>query len=229
MHNVTDMATNVSVFMSNPDNKTLWQTNKAITDTMAEVDGDLATLAGLDTKQLAPITGQAAEKATTRFAFESQILVIASQLAALAAKNNDTVLEAQSDLSLSALDKMAVQDLEETGTRIANLATANLTALADYNITAADVTAVGTLQAKFHAAQTAPRQAIVDRKKENDMLPPLVSDLLSTLRRQLDRQMIAFKQGNPEFYAGYVAARVIVDRGNPAKAKKPAPAPAPTA
>lgn len=227
MHNVTDMATNVSVFMSKPDNKTIWQTNKAIGDTMTVVDDDLTTLSGLDTKQLAPITGQAADKATTRFDFEQQILLIANQLAALAAKNNDATLEAQSDLSLSGLDKMPVQDLEATATRIANLATANLAALVDYNLKAADVTALGTMQTKFHAAQTAPRQAIVDRKKENEMLPPLVSSLLSTLRRQLDRQMIAFKQANPEFYAGYLAARVIVDRGNPAKAKTPTPAAAP--
>lgn len=229
MHNVADMATNVSVFMSKPENKPIWQGNKAVGDTLAVVDADLETLAGVDTKQLAPIIGPAADKAKTRFDFEQQILVIAGQLAAFAAKNKDATLEAQADLTHAGLDKMAVQDLEETATRIANLATANLTALADYGLTDADVTALGTLQTKFHAAQTAPRQAVVDRKKENEMLPPLVSSMLSTLHRQLDRQMLSFKQSNPEFYAGYLAARVIVDRGNPAKEQPPAPTPAPAA
>jgi hypothetical protein len=47
------------------------------------------------------------------------------------------------------------------------------------------------------------------------------------LRRRLDRQMTVFKAAHPDLYAGYLAARVIVDRGNPAKKKTPAPAPTP--
>ena len=89
------------------------------------------------------------------------------------------------------------------------------------------MTELGTLGTAFDAAQTAPRQAIVDRKKETELLPPLVSNLLTTLRRRLDRQVIAFKTTQPEFYTGYQAARVIVDRGNPPKKKKPAPTPTP--
>ena len=220
-HNVTDMATAVSVFMDN--NKVTWQTNKAISDTLSEVNADLGTLAGLDTKQTTPIIGSAVDKATSRFDFEGKVLLVANQLAALATKNNDGTLEAQTDLSLAALDKMAVQDLEATAERIGALATANMTALADYNIKPADVTELAALAAAFHTAQTAPRQAIVERKKETEMVPPLVSNLLTTLRRRLDRQMVTFKAPNPEFYAGYISARVIVDRGH--AAKKPAPPP----
>jgi hypothetical protein len=41
--------------------------------------------------------------------------------------------------------------------------------------------------------------------------------------------MVMFKKSNPEFYAGYLAARVIVDRGghNAATPTPPAPAAAP--
>ena len=38
--------------------------------------------------------------------------------------------------------------------------------------------------------------------------------------------MTTYKRSNPEFYAGYVAARMIVDRGG-GGAKKPTPKPAP--
>ena len=219
--NVTEMTSTVSAYMAK--NHATWQSNKAISDTVVEVDADLTTIAGLDTKQQLPTTGAAVDKATIRFDYEGQILLIAHQLAALAAKNNDGTLEAQADLSLSGLDKLAADELEAAATRIAALATTNLLALADYGILPADLTKLADLATKFHAAKTGPRSAVVDRKIETDLLQPLVSNLLSTLRRQLDRQLITFKGTNPDFYAGYLTARVIVERGHPAK--KPVIAP----
>ena len=50
--------------------------------------------------------------------------------------------------------------------------------------------------------------------------------MTSLLRNHLDKQMLMFKKSNPEFYAGYASARVIMDRGS-RKGSSPAPAPAP--
>ena len=146
---------------------------------------------------------------------------IGGQIAALGAANNDHTLEQQGDVTLSGLDKMKESDLIATATRIGALATANMTALADYGITPADVTELSDLATAFQGLQAAPRQAVVDRKKENAQFPPVGSHLLSILRRRLDRQMLVFKQTQPEFYAGYLGSRVIVDRGAPPKPKDP--------
>ena len=218
LQNVTDMGTNVSVFMKK--NQTLWQSNAAITACMGLVDGDLTTLAGVDVKAAAPITGPADDKAVARFDLENKILLIANQIAALGVANNDLTLEGQADLSMTDLDRLKEADLVATATRIGNLATANLSALAAYNVTQTDIDALTALATRFQGLKTAPRQAVVDRKKEIGQMPPVASHLLSTLRRQLDRQMFTFKQAQPEFYAGYLAARVIVDRGAAAKKKK---------
>jgi hypothetical protein len=219
--NIIDMATLVSTYMAK--NKTLWQTNTAITDTMTEVDADLAAVSGVDVKQAVPVTGPAADKAVARHALEEEIMVVANQIAALAAKNNDATTEAQADLTLSKLDALKEEDLTATAARIGALATANLPALAAYGITAADVTKLTGLSTAFSATKTGPRAAVVNRKGQTELLPPAVSNLLSTLRRRLDRQVSVFKAGNPEFYAGYLAARVIVNRGNPAKKNTPTP------
>ena len=80
------------------------------------------------------------------------------------------------------------------------------------------------LVSEFHGVKTAPRDAVVERKKHTDTLPGLTRRLRSILRRRLDRQMTLFKRPQPEFYAGYLAARVIVDRGHAPAAAKPAPA-----
>ena len=115
--------------------------------------------------------------------------------------------------------------LEATGKNISELATANIAALAGYNITAADVTALDNLTTAFHGAKTEPRAAVVDRKKQTDTLPGAIADVRSILRNRLDKQMTTYRRTNGEFYAGYLAARVIVDRGG-GGGKKPAP-PAP--
>jgi len=200
---------------------------KAIVDTVADVKGQLAAIGEADKKQQTPTTGAKQDKRNVRSDFEDEILVVADQLAALGAKNNDATLEAQAHLSLPLLDKLSVDELEATGKRISELATANLAALADYGIAQADITALDGLRTQFGGVKNAPRSAIVDRKKETDIIPGMVTKLRSTLRRQLDRLMTPFKRTNPEFYAGYLAARVIVDKGGGGGKKQPPTPPAP--
>ena len=77
-------------------------------------------------------------------------------------------------------------------------------------------------------AKTKPREAVVDRSKELQQETPLVKNLRSVLHRQLDRLLLNFKKTHPEFYAGYLAARVLVDRGHSAKKKTPPSPPPPT-
>ena len=225
--NRTERASTTSAYMAK--NNVIWAGNLALTDTMTEVDADLGAVAGLDVKQKTPIDGEAVDKATVQLHVEEKILLVADQVAALAAKNGDAVLEAQADLNLTQLDVLSADDLEATATRIVNLATANLPALAAYKITQADLTELTTLTGTFHTAKTTPRVAVVDRKKQTDSLVPLVKSLKSALQRRLDRQMRVYKKPQPEFYAGYLAARVIVDRGHGPKTKPPtAPATPPT-
>jgi hypothetical protein len=221
--NATEMASTVSAYAGK--NKTIWQGVPAIVATVADVDAQIAAIGDADKKQQTPTGGAAEDKATVRHDYEDQILLIADQLASLAAKNNDATLEAQVALSLATLDKLSADELEATAKRVSGLATPKLAALADFGIAAGDVTDLDSLTTKFHGAKTAPREAVVDRKKETDVIPGLIAKLRSTLRRQLDRQMTRFKRSNPEFYAGYLAARVIVDKGGGGGKKPTSPAP----
>ncbi len=85
--NVTDMAGTVSANMGK--NQTIWQGVPAITATVADVDAAIGAIADADKKQQAPTTGAAEDKATVRHDYEDQILLIADQLASLAAKKKD--------------------------------------------------------------------------------------------------------------------------------------------
>jgi hypothetical protein len=222
--NRTGMAGTVSAYMNK--NQTIWSGNVAIVETVADLDAALAQTGQKAGLQETPITGAASQKVQTRHDFEEEVLMIASQISAMAAKNNDLNLVAQAELTLPQLDKMPDDELEETGTRISGLATANLAALADYGITAVDVTNLNNLTTQFHSLKTAPRTAIAERAAQTKTLPPVVKTITSILRNRLDKQMLIFKSKNPEFYAGYLSARVIVDRSGsnhvtPAPAQNP--------
>jgi len=219
------MCHTVSSYMGK--NQPLWSANIAMNDTVAELDANNGIIADKVRRQQTPTTGAADEKELVKFEFEEKILEIADQLAALAEKNQDANLAAQVELNLSALDKLADDDLEAVGQRVVELATLNQAALADYEITAADVAELTALKVRFHGVKTAPRTAIAGRAGETGTLPEVLRRQMSLLRNRLDKQMRKFKKGSPEFYAGYRSARVIVDRGGSGGGGSSTPPPAP--
>ncbi len=217
--NRTGMFSTVSAYMNT--NKSLWSGVKAISDTVDDLDSGIADISDSAGKQQTPVTGAAAQKAQVRHSYEEQILFIADQLAAFAEVSSDAELAGKVELSLSSLDKLADDDLEETGTLIANLAMLKLADLADYGITQADIDALKSLTTQFHAAKTSPREAVASRSGETNTLPDKIAEVTSILRNRLDKLMTRFKTSNAQFYTGYLTARVVVDRGGSAAKAKP--------
>lgn len=56
---------------------------------------------------------------------------------------------------------------------------------------------------------------IADKAGKTATLPQMIRDAKSLLRTRLDKLMTVFRASNPSFYAGYLSARVIVDRHGP--------------
>jgi hypothetical protein len=200
-------------------NITIWTGTKAVVDTMGQLNGALGNVSQTAQDQETPIVGEEDKKALARHDLEDEIMRIAGALGSLATKTNDPVLAGQTELTLAQMDKMDADTLEETGNRISGLA--------DYNILQADLTAFGTMITNFHDAKTGPRTAVAKRASKTKALPGGVKSVNSILRNQLDKEMLMFKKSNPEFYAGYVSARVVVNRGGHKTGTQPAPAPAP--
>ena len=201
---------------------------KAVKDAVADLDADIAAISETARKHQTPTAGATDEKEQVRLEFEERLLEVADQLAALAEKNKDANLAAQVEFTLSSLDKLEDDALEETGQSVSALAATNLAALADYGITAADVTALDALRTRFHGVKSVPRTAIAGRAGQTANLPVLISNTTSLLRNRLDKLMTKFKKSSPEFYSGYRTARVIVDRGG-SSPDSPTPPPPPPA
>ena len=117
--------------------------------------------------------------------------------------------------------------LKRGGGQLVSVYSTNLPALADYNVTAADVKALDDLRTDFSNVKTAVPVAKSNRAAQTKTLPQAIKDNQTLLRKQLDKQMTKFKTTNPEFYAGYQAARTIVNRRSHHTGTSPAPAPTP--
>ena len=200
---------------------------KAAVDTMAEVDAGNEVIAQKVGKQRTPTTGEAGAKGNVRHDCEAKILEIGDQLASIAAAANDAKLAAKAEFSKSGLGKLSDDELEADGERVAALAKANQAALTDHLVTGADVTELEQLGDDFDQIKNQPRTAIAGRAAETATLPDLITAQTNLLRDRLDKQMTKFRLSRPEFYAGYLSARVVVDRGGSAPAKRPTPTPAP--
>ena len=207
-------------------NNGTWSGTPAFADAVTRAKAAVAAVDSAVDKQQTPMTGVTGDKASARNDLEEKTLEIADQLSAFAAKNGDHTMGAQVELTKSMLDKSQDNDLEQTAERIGNLANTNMAALADYGVTAADVTALTDLRTTFGGIKTGPRTATAERSTQTASLPQLINEVRSIFRNEIDKLITKFKTSNAEFYNGYFAARVIVNR--PGTQKKATPPPPPT-
>ena len=181
----------------------------AVTDLKAAVSS-IGTEAG---RQQSPTVGATANKAHARDLLEDAVVELADQLAAFGEASGKPDLPAIVDLNRSDLDRLIDAELLATAKRVSELATENLAGLADYLVTAAEVTHLTSLADSFGKLKTAPREAVVQRSSATVALPEQIAAATRILRRRIDKLMTRFRKLNPDFFAGYRVARVVVDRG----------------
>jgi hypothetical protein len=89
-------------------------------------------------------------------------------------------------------------------------ATEHLDALADYDITAADLAALKKKIDAFDKLQTKPRKTKAEGKAATRRLSALFRQLDVLLNKRLDKLVVKLKESQPEFYEAYRASRSIV-------------------
>ena len=207
------------------EHNALWSAMPAFADAVDRLEEGIEAIRGKQSGQAA--TGDTEAKQAARDAVEEQTLVIGSQLSALSAKNNDAILAAQVNYDKSTLDKAALSELMVAANSVKGAAAANAAVLAsDYGITAADLTAFAAAITHLDEMKGAPRQAVVNRRVATLSLPDAIGYVRGILRNEIDKMMEKFKKAQPDFYAAYFAARVIVDRTGTHAAPAPAAVPA---
>jgi hypothetical protein len=86
-----------------------------------------------------------------------------------------------------------------------------------------------TLLTAYQGIKTSPREAAAARKVQTASLSQLIASARSILRNEIDKMVTKFRKTNPDFYNGYFAGRVIVNRAATHPGPKPPTPPQPPA
>ena len=208
--NVTSMFETTRDYLET--NNSIWPGKGAFKTAVNELKAGIDAIRKAALTQEAPASGVVEEKALQRAAVENAALEIGDQVAALAAATGDPKLAAEVHVTRSSLDQAQDDNLVQAAERIHKAANDNIAALDEYQITPEQLTAFENATKLFSNNKTAPRTAKATRGGARTTITDLVRTTRSLLRNRLDKLMTPFRTKNPDFYSGYFAARVIVNR-----------------
>ncbi len=190
----------------------IWSGRPAFADAVNEARTNTRAIRNAATTQEAGTVGVTDEKTQVRNDLEAQTLDFAHLLGAMAAKKGDANLSAKLHLTKSSLDTMQDNDLIQTAQQVQEFASAHAAELQPYGITSDQIAAFKTITTKFEDTKNASRSAFAGRSGATGSVSELIKTTRSLFRNQIDKMATPFRFTAPEFYRGYFAARVIIDR-----------------
>lgn len=165
--------------------------------------------------QEADRTGTSAQKQETRNSLVNAMMKIGHAVMAHSVIINDLETLARANYTKSDLEKCQGLQLLERATIVSNAAAViPLPMYEKLHITAADITAVGTLRKQFNDELAAPRVETVIRKGSTYNLRVLFRETDDLLRNKIDRIMPIYKTAYPDFVKNYFDARIIINLGH---------------
>lgn len=204
-------------------NETKVSTLPGLEQSSATLDGHLDGIDAHATVQASP-SGAAKAKEAAKKNLAECALVVAAGVDAYADSSEDLELAGKVDFSLSDILEGSAGAMVARCKGILAVATAHAAELPDHGVTAAKITALKNAIKTFDSLRTLPRDARSARSVATKQLKVLFPKVDRLLARRIDRQMVQFKASDPEFYAKYRSARVIVDPASKAKKKTDAAA-----
>jgi hypothetical protein len=208
--NITAMFEATLKFLDEHNN--LWSGKTAFVEAVAEAKTEVQAIRQAAATQENLTVGVTDQKTQLRHDLEDQTLDIADQLAALAAKKSDANLAAKVQFTRSSLDQMQDNDLIQTAQQVYELANASASGLQPYGVSADQIKNLSSTTASFDDLKNASRSAFAGRSSATNSVSEMIRKTRSLFRNQLDKMVTPFRKTNAEFYQGYFAARVIVDR-----------------
>lgn len=189
--------------------QSVWNAKPSFKDPFEKLQTEvLDKLAAILGQQGQRSTGITIDKNRVRTTLEAQTLAIANGMEAYAATVGDNTLRQNVHLTASDLTRMSERTLIGEATRMATLATTNLSHLAPYDITIERIEALQTTKEEYSTWLGKPRAAIDDRKGATLQLGRL-EDRARELLDLMDAQMVLFRTDAQAFYEQYWSGREI--------------------
>jgi hypothetical protein len=207
-------------------NAALIATVPAFASSYADAQSHVTNIQVLWQAQASNTTGIAADKDQARRAMCGTALPIAGVIHAFGTKTKNNTLAKEMDYSLS--DLMAGRDTESARRcqEIYDTANTNLTALADFGLTAAKLSLLKAAIGAYNLLITKPRATLAQHKTTTGNIQTEF-DLLDEALGIMDDLIPQFATANQKFVDDYKNARTIVNTSaSHASPAKPTPPPA---
>ena len=138
--------------------------------------------------------------------------ILNDALEAYAAIEGKAELEQKASKTFSDLYRLRNQDFETVVKETIALLEQHLTELEGYGVTADQITDLKNSFDQFLTLQGQPRQYRIAEKQATTGMSDLFANATDILNTKMDKLMTRFKRSNTNFFNGYLAARVIVDK-----------------
>lgn len=193
------------------DNAVLWSDKPAFVRAVTRFREGVTALNGLVQERNASTKPVTADKRAALDALVFRTLTVAGELVAYAAEEDDRELLLQASVTESRLRRTRDTELAASCRGIHQLAQVHLADLVDFEV---DAAVLADLLAKIESYEGKigrPTVAKGNKKAAGQSLKEVVAATRAVLQSSVDKQMLKFRQSQPEFYHRYQASRVIVD------------------
>lgn len=194
-------------------NKSIWQSSVPLAVAVTELENLIGLIETIRKSTEMDQSGLVVEKRTLRTSLVNKTFEVTSQLYAMACKTKDQVLQAKVDFSKSELEGQRDGELASTSKTVVDLARSFLDALISYDVTAPELDILDSLIDRYENSLPTPRLSVSERKANNEKMKGLFRSSKEILNDQIKRLMTRYQEPNPDFYAGYLNASMVVDYG----------------
>ena len=194
-------------------NQSLWQDAAPLAAVYADLKQLVAQIEQFKQTTTQSNSGLVAAKQNLQEDLISQAFELASMLFAYARRNNDAVLQAKVDFTISQFRNLRDDELATKCLSVLNLGFSNEAALVEYGTTSEKLNLLSNLTNQYVEQLPNRRVTLSERKMANEKIKNLLAEALLVASEQLDRMMVRFKSEQAEFYTSYLNARKVVDYG----------------
>lgn len=193
--------------------QSLWQDATPLAEVYAYLKGLVAQIEEFKQVTSQSNSGLVAAKQNLQETLINQAFELASMLFAYARRNNDLVLQAKVDFTISQLRNLRDDELATKCLSVLTLGQSKADVLVEYGTTPEKLSMLDDLTNQYVEQLPNRRVTVSERKMANEKIKNLLAEALQATSEQLDRLMIRFKTSQPDFYASYLNARKVVDYG----------------
>lgn len=189
----------------------VWEENAPMVTTMGLIRNNINAIQAERAIQEGGTQGFTADKAQKREALSNAIIVIAGALHAYASVGGNAMLKKDSNILPSKLERAKDTEVHYLGTKILELATTNLLALAPYGVLQATLDDLESKIDAYRLVLESPMQQKDRIRAATVRIETLISETENLWADRIDRPIIMYKSSHPEFITQYFEARLIKD------------------